>query len=201
MRFARASILAVLLAAPAAPAWAQSWELSGLLGHTPGASLDSQAPELSGLDVRGGLTWGLELTRFFKSNWGAEVSFIRQASALQLETSEGSADLFDMAVGQLHGSVVRRFGKGESRFRPFLSAGLGASFLSGDHLDSETKLSFSLGAGVQYFPWKTVGFKGQVRYKPTLLKDEDSGRYCDPFGFCQGTLQQMDVLAGITVRF
>jgi opacity protein-like surface antigen len=195
-----ACALAILLAAPSG-ARAQSWEMTGLLGHTSKASLDNQAPELSGLDVRGGLTWGLQLTRFFASHWGAEVSFIRQSSALQLETSGASADLFDMAVGQLHGSIVRQFGGSESRLRPFLSAGVGASFLSGDDLESETKLSFSLGAGVKYFPWKTVGFLGKFRYKPTLLKDEDPGRYCDPFGFCQGTLQQMDVLAGVTVRF
>ena len=38
---------AILLLALSAPAWAQSWELSGLAAYTPSVALDRQAPELS----------------------------------------------------------------------------------------------------------------------------------------------------------
>jgi hypothetical protein len=184
-----------------APARAQSWELSGLAGYTPSASLDHQAPELSGLDIRGGFTWGVQVSRSFTPHWSAEVSWTRQSSALRLETGAGNADLFAMTVGQLHGNAVRQFGAVDARLRPFVFAGIGATFLSGDDLESETKLSFGLGGGVKYFPWKRIGVRGQIRYKPTLLHDDEAGRFCDPFGFCQGTLQQIEFAVGAIVRF
>ena len=172
-----------------------------MAAHTPSAGLDRQAPELSGLDIRGGFTWGVQVARSFTPHWGAEVSWTQQSSALQLETGDGSADLFTMTVGQLHGNAVRQFGAVDSRLRPFVFAGLGATFLSADDLQSETKLSFGLGGGVKYFPWKTIGVRGHFRYKPTLLNDDDAGDFCDPFGFCQGTLHQIEFAVGAIVRF
>jgi len=185
----------------ATPAWAQSWELSGVAAYTPSAGLDQQAPELSGLAVRGGFTWGVLAARSFTSNWSAEVAWTRHSSALQLETRAGSADLFTMSVGHLHGNAVRHFGAVDSRLRPFVFAGIGATFLNGDELQSETKLSLGLGAGVKYFPGGRIGIRGHFRYKPTMLSDEDADPYCDPFGFCHGTLQQIELAVGAIVRF
>lgn len=194
---------ALVLLAPPTPGRAQSqpWEVSGAVAYTPSFGLDRQAPELSGLAVRGGLTWGAQLARSFSPHWGAEISWAQQSSALQLETEAGSADLFEMNVAQLHANAVRLFAAADSRLRPFVFAGLGATFLSGRDLKSETKVSFGLGGGVKYFPWKTIGLRGQIRYKPTLLRDDEAGTYCDPFGFCQGALHQFEFAAGVIVRF
>src|SRR5688572_33455292 len=131
--------------------------MSGLLGYTPSASLDNQAPELSGLNVKGGFTWGAQLSRSFTPKWSAEVSFMQQLSALQLETAAGSGDLFSMKVGQLHANAVYQFGAAEARLPPFLLAGIRATFLTGDALQSETKLPFGLGAGLKYFAWESSG--------------------------------------------
>ena len=199
-RFTAGAMASVLLAL-SAPAWAQSWEVSGVAAYTPSAGLDRQAPELSGLDIRGGFTWGVQAARWLTANWGAEVLWTQQSSALRTETGAGSADLFTMTIGQLHGNAVRQFGAADSRLRPFVFAGLGATFLSGDDLQSETKLSLGLGGGVKYFPWKTVGLRGHLRYKPTLLNDDDAGSFCDPFGFCQEVLQQLEFALGAIVRF
>ena len=46
-----AAVLAFVI--QSASASAQSWEVSGLAAYTPSAGLEHQAPELSGLDVRG----------------------------------------------------------------------------------------------------------------------------------------------------
>jgi hypothetical protein len=189
------------LLALAAPAGAQSWEASATVGYTTAAGLDRQAPELSGLAVRGGFTWGAQAAYAFTPHWSAEVSWARQSSGLQLETAAGSADLFSMSVGQLHANAVFRFGAEDARLRPFVFAGVGATFLGGDELESETKLSFGLGGGVAYFLAKPYGVRAHVRYKPTLLDDDDAGRYCDPFGFCQGTLNQLELAVGAVVRF
>jgi outer membrane protein W len=197
----RLAAAAVVLLASSATARAQSWELSGVVAYTPSAGLDQQAPELSGLAVGGGFTWGVQAARSFGPHWGAEVSWTQQSSALELETRAGSADLFAMNVGQLHGDVVYHFGAGDARLRPFVFAGVGATFLTGDELASETKLSFGLGGGVKYFSGRSFGVRGHVRYKPTLLNDEEAGRFCDPFGFCQGTLHQLELGVGAIFRF
>jgi hypothetical protein len=97
--------------------------------------------------------------------------------------------------------VLRNFGGGDGRLRLFAFAGLGATFFSADDLESETKFSLDLGGGVKYYPWKAIGVRGHFRYKPTMLNDEDAGRFCDPFGFCQGFLQQIEFAGGAVVRF
>jgi opacity protein-like surface antigen len=201
MKRLTACILPLALLALSAPVGAQSWEVSGVAAHTLSAGLDRQASELTGLNIGGGFTWGLQVARSFTPNWSAEIAWSKQASALQLETAAGSADLFDMSVGQLHGNAVRMFGAADARLRPFVLAGVGATFLSGADLQSETKLSFGLGAGVKYFRWKRIGLLGRIQYKRTLMKDASSGDYCDPFGFCQGTLHQFEFAGGAIFRF
>ena len=119
----------------------------------PAVGLDSQAPELSGLDIRDAFTWGVQAARLFTPNWGAEVLWTQQSSALRRDRGR-SADLFTMTVRQLHGNAVREFGAGDARVRPFVFAGLGATFFSADDLQSETKLSLGLGGGVKYFVWR-----------------------------------------------
>jgi hypothetical protein len=192
---------ALIQLALSAPAWAQSWEVSGLAAYTPSVALDRQAPELSGLDIRGGFTWSVQGARLFTPHWGAEVLWTQQSSAQQIGTEAGTADLFTMTVRQLRGNVFHNFGGVDARLRLFVFGGLGATFFNADDLESETKLSLGLGGGVKYFPWKGIGIRGHVRYKPTMLNDEDAGDFCDPFGFCQGSLQQIEFAGGAVIRF
>ena len=76
-----------------------------------------------------------------------------------------------------------------------------ATLFNADDLKSETKFSFGLGAGVKYFRWQTIGLRAHVRYTPTMLNDEDAADFCDPFGFCQSTLQQVEFAGGAVIRF
>lgn len=192
---------AIALLACSASARAQSWEASGLVGYTPSVSLDQQAPELSDLNVQGGFTWGVQGGRLFTPQWGAEALWVQQSSAQEVESGGGTAGLFTMTVRQLHGDVVYHFRSGDARLRPFVFGGLGATFFSADDLESETTFSFGLGGGIKYFRWNAIGVRAHVRYKPTMLNDEESADVCDPFGFCQGTLHQIEFAAGGIVRF
>lgn len=201
MSRAVAFVVAIALLVASGPARAQSWEVSGIAAYTPSADLENKAPELSSLDIGGGFTWGLQVGRLFTPRWGVEVLWTEQASALTVGTEAGSADLFTMSIGHLHGDVVYHLGSADARLRPFVFGGLGAAFFSADDLESETKFSFGLGAGVKYFRWDTVGIRAHFRYKPTLLNDEDAADFCDPFGFCQGTLQQIEFAGGAVIRF
>jgi opacity protein-like surface antigen len=196
-----AVVAAIALLAVCAPAKAQSWEVSGLAAFTPSAGLDNRAPELDELNIGGGFTWGVQGALLFGPRWGAEVLLTQQGSALTVGTDAGSTDLFTMTIRQLHGDMLYHFGAANARLRPFVFGGFGATFFSADDLDSETKFSFGLGAGIKYFRWEAIGVRAHFRYKPTMLNDEDAADFCDPFGFCQGTLQQIEFAGGAVVRF
>lgn len=192
--------MVALLCAPW-PARGQSVEVSGLVGYTPSTSLANQAPELNDTGIRGGFSWGLQGGWLLTPRWGIEALWTRQSSAQTIETDAGSAELFSMTVQQLHGDVVYHLRPADARLRPFVFGGLGATFFSADDLPSETKFSFGLGAGVKYFRWDALGVRAHFRYKPTMMNDEDAADFCDPFGFCQGTLSQVEFAGGVVVRF
>lgn len=197
-RIAGVAVAALLASTPAG---AQSWEASGLVAFVPSADLDRVAPELDRLSIAGGFTWGLQAARFFSPHWGTEVLWTEQSSAVRIGAAGGEADLFTMKVGRLHGQVVYQFGGRERRLQPFAFAGLGTTYFRADDVESETKFSLGFGGGVKYFPWATIGFRGHFRYTPTMLNDEDAGDFCDPFGFCQGALHQIEIAAAAVIRF
>ena len=69
------------------------------------------------------------------------------------------------------------------KWHPFVGAGVGAYFLrfqnNGQSIgDSETKLGFNFGGGVEYFTGRTVSLKGEARYH--VIDDMRSGQ--DPSG-------------------
>ena len=191
---------AVAVLTASSPARAQSWEASGLFGFTPSATIDKRASELSDADVRGEITWGLQGARFFTPSLGAEVLWTQQSSALEVGTSDGKADLFTMTVRQLHGNIVYRFGNAAAKWQPFVFGGLGATFFSADTVESETKFSLDAGGGVRFFLSRLIGARAHVRYKPTFINDP-SDTFCDPFGFCQGVLHQIEFSGAVVLRF
>jgi len=194
------ALAVITLLLTGSPAGAQSWEASGLLGFTSSAAIDQHANELDDLDIRGSFTWGIQGARFFTPSWAAEVLWTQQSTALELGTADAKADLFTMKVRQLDGNIVYQLGSADSRWRPFIFGGMGATFFTADTVESETKLSLDVGGGVKFFPWRSVGARAQVRYKPTFLNDSDED-FCDPFGFCQSVLQQIEFAGGVTLRF
>jgi outer membrane protein W len=196
----RRGVFAVFLVSIAAgSASAQSFEVSGLAGLTTAGDLEP-APELTDVSVRGGFTWGIQGARFFTPRWGAEVVFTQQASGLEVATSAGTGTLYDITLSQLQANVVYQFGANDTQLRPFVFGGAGATFFSAHDLDSATKASFGFGGGLKYFPRATLGFRGQLRFKPTWLNDDAEG-VCDPFGFCQAWLQPLEIAGGVIIRF
>jgi outer membrane protein W len=196
----RRLLVALIALLPAAPALAQRNDAALLVGYTTAAGIDMTAPGIEDLEIAGSATWGLAARHFFTQRLGAELSWTRQDSALTLATRDGAADLFDVDVNVLHASAVYRFGWERSAFRPFVLAGLGATFLGAPDLEGETRFSFSLGGGVDWSTSERTALRVQARYLPTLLNDSSSD-FCDPFGFCQGTLQQFELLGGVVFRF
>jgi hypothetical protein len=180
---------------------AQSWNASFLAGYTPDAGIDRQAPELDALDISGGFTWGASASRSIGRGWAAEIEWTQQQSGLELGIASGSPTLFEFTARDLHGNAVYHLAGGDARLQPFVFAGAGATFFNGGDQPSETKFSWAVGGGIKYFPWRRIGVRGQARYKPVVLADEDAGDFCDPFGFCQGSLNRFDLAGGVVVRF
>jgi hypothetical protein len=181
---------------------AQPWEASAFTGDTPAVDIERRAADLNQLDIRDSFTWGLQGARRLSTHWGAEVLWTQQKSALEGGTTSSDAfDFFTMTIRQLQGHVRYEFGARDAAVRPFVFGGLGATFFSADDLQSETKLSIDYGAGLNYFAWRNVGMRAHVRFKPTFLDDKSAGDYCDPFGFCQSWLTQIEFAVGAVVRF
>jgi len=197
----RLSVCLVLLAS--SPANAQQVEVVPLtaIGFTLATDIKRTAPEIDELRIKTGTTWGGQVGYFFSTHWGADALFTRQETALEVGTSAGRADLFSMKAAKLHGNLVYQFGSSDARVRPFLFAGLGTTFFSARDLKSETKLSSGFGGGLKYFPLSDMGIRLHLRATPTWLDDDANDNFCDPFGFCQGSLQQIEVMAALVLRY
>jgi outer membrane protein W len=194
------TILVVALLLGASPVFAQRTELSILGGYTTPGDIEMKAVGIDELEVAGSFTWGVTAGHFFTDHVGFEASWSRQESAISIGTLAGSAELFDVNVSLLHGSFVYRFGAHDARFAPFVMAGAGATFLGAEDLETETDFAWTLGAGVKWLASERAGVRVQARYVPTMLNDESSD-FCDPFGFCQGSLQQFELMGGVVLRF
>ena len=193
-------LLTILIVLAAPPAFSQGFEAALVGGYTTAGGIEQKALGIQDLQLAGSFTWGASAGYFFSPRFGVEASWTRQGSDLEIGTAQGSAELFDVDIDQVQGSFVYQLGGEQSRLRPFFTAGAGAAFFSATDLVGETKLLFGLGAGLKWMPAKRVGVRLQARYTPTHLNDASSD-FCDPFGFCQGWLHQLELTGGVVVRF
>ena len=67
----------------------------------------------------------------------------------------------------------------ESRVRPFILVGLGATSLTTDlsSVQGATRFTFAIGADAKYNMGKHSGLRGQFRYAPTYLTTTNNGGY------------------------
>jgi opacity protein-like surface antigen len=201
----RSLLVAMALAVMAVPAAAQSFELGGLVGFTPSAPLDRQAPQFEGTSIDGGLTFGINAATLLSEHWGIEGEWVQQFSGFAFETRESgsSADvrLYDITIGHIHGYAVYRFGNAAAKVRPFAFGGGGMTLFSARDLETESKASLGMGGGVVYAVSRSIAIEARGVYRPTMMNDSEAGDFCDAFGYCQSTLQQFDFLGGVRIRF
>jgi len=195
-------LVAIVLLLSATPAAAQRFEITPFAsaGYSTSGGIDRKADGVQDIDVNAGFTWGGQGAYFVSDHIGFEVMWTRQSTAATMTTASGSARLFDMRVDQVLGDVVYQLGKARASLRPFVFGGLGTAFLSAGEFATETKLAWTAGVGIKWFPVPRVGARAHLRYKPTRL-NESSSNICDPFGFCQTSLQQLEFAGGLVLRF
>lgn len=180
---------------------AQSFEMSALAGYTLPVEFSDHAPEIDKAGIGGGATMSFQGAWFFTPRWGVEGSWSQQFTAYEIGAGGETLDVHRMSIGRMHGNVVYQFGAADARVQPYVFGGIGSAIFSARDLETEYKLSLALGTGIKYFRWPGIGLVGRVRYTPTMMNDTESADFCDPFGYCQSTLQQIDFLGGVVFRF
>jgi opacity protein-like surface antigen len=193
-------IAACLLAAPSA--WAQRIEVAPLTiaGYRTAAPIDEQAAGVNDLEIQSSFSWGAQGTYLFANGTGAEVWWRRQRTGVSLTAGTNSVTLFYMNTNDLDANVIYQFGPNGVALRPFVSGGVGVTFLSADGLDDETKFAWNVGAGLKWFFLRNFGARIDGRYRATRLNTSPSD-YCAPFAFCQSSLKAFNLGGGLEIRF
>jgi opacity protein-like surface antigen len=165
------------------------------------------APRPVDLNIESGLAWGGTVGIEFADVWAVEFLWSRQESALSGETPGlPKTDIFNMTVSQFHGNALIHAGDDEdSRLRPYILFGLGATYFDPDlaDVDGLTKFSFGLGGGVKSYLTSHAGFRAQFRWTPTYITSTP-GVFCSFYCYAVDVADyanQMEVTAGVTLRF
>jgi outer membrane protein W len=212
-----------LLAAGVAPAFAQSSprvEVSGILGWTFSDGVSGTAVKAGDgntynrIDPKDSGSFGFSVGVLANDN--AEVGFMysHQYSTLVLG---GTADreVGNLGINSYHGYFGYNFLESDSKLRPFIYGGLGASNFSSVEatvsgvnrtIAGSTKFSTTWGGGVKYFVNPKVGVRFVASWTPTYIKTDATGWWCDPYWGCYLTgnpqyANQLTLAGGVTLRF
>jgi hypothetical protein len=217
------SVVVGLAAAVAVPAFAQSnkvevsafggWVFSdGVSGQTIQAS---DGKFYNRIDPTDSGSFGLSIGVHFTNKGEVGFMYGRQFSSLELG-GQDTRNLGSMAVSTYHGYFGYNFGEHDSKMRPFVFIGIGAtnfgtvtSNLDGNTrlIGGETQMSTKWGGGVKFFASPHVGLRVALSWTPTYIKSDAAGWWCDPFwGYCYvvGSSQysnQFEFSGGVTIRF
>ena len=194
------AVIACMLLAAAVPARAQSIEVSGLLGYTNSAEIERTADDVDDLSFGGSFTWGAGATYFITERLGVEGLFMQQPTSVRLTSGDVTADVMDLTINQMIGNVVFQPASRTASLQPFVFGGAGVSVLTARAFESESKFAWTIGGGVKWMLTQAIGARVQVRYKATSLGDDELPP-CEPFGFCEDGLPQIEFAAGLVFRF
>ncbi len=166
------------------------------------------------IDPKDSSSWGFTGEYFVTDNIGVGFLFNRQKSKLEVGGT-ATREIGDLNLDNYHGTFSYNFGSSDTRARPFLQMGIGATHygevgfeLNGNqgNIDGLTKASVTVGGGLKFFATKNIGFRLQARLTPTYISTDEDGWWCDPFWGCYtvGNVQysnQIEMGGGINIRF
>jgi len=214
---------ALLLVVLSSAAWAQTpkVEVTGLIGYTlaDGVSGDpflaANGQTYNRVDPQDSVNFGFSIG--FLVSPAAEVGFLWRRQPTKIDVS-GSAvtTLGDLNIDGYHGYFAYNIGDPESKVRPYVMGGLGAthygqvSFTKTGGQQSETtggtQFSTTWGAGVKVYPSQNVGLKFGLQWTPTYIKSDAAGWWCDPWWGCYVVSSaqysnQFEFNGGVVFRF
>jgi opacity protein-like surface antigen len=194
---------ALLVLIPAGAQAERGFEITPFAGFRFGGSFEDNT---TGTDFKVGETgsFGVILGLRETPETRYELFYSFQRTELNGGGTFGGAPLFDLDIHYLHLGGTYEF-PGEKKVIPFISGGLGVTFLvpTGAGLDSSTNFSLSLGGGVKVPISSRVGVRLEGRGYLTILPDSTEV-FCVSSGGAscavrvQGdVLGQFELLAGI----
>jgi len=212
--------LCAVIAAPAAVSAQPRVEVSGFGGWTVSDGVEGQGIRAAdgniydAIDIKDSAHWGFQVGVTFGEGGEAGFLFNQQMSTLQVQ---GTADreVGDLTVNSYHPYFAYNFLPSDSKVRPFVLLGLGAtnygpvSFTraggSGE-TSGETQFSTTWAAGVKYFASENVALRVSATWTPTYITTEGAGWWCDPYWGCYVVgdakyANQFHFNGGITFRF
>lgn len=190
----------------------QNFELTAYGGGQINGGVDLSTTIFRRIEVQNGVNYGITAGVLLGSLAGVEFQWNHNNAGTNAQPINGgeSVKVFNLDHNQYMANFLLHFAPRESRLRPFVFFGLGASSLSTDRsgVQGSTRFAYAFGAGGKYNIARFFGLRAQLRYSPTYLTTTATGGYwCDPiWGGCwvEGQshyLNQFDASAGITLRF
>ena len=205
-----AAIAWTVVAAPTA--WAQRGiEVTPFIGGQINGGLDLSTPLYNRLDVQNGLNYGVNAGYLIGKYGGVEFTWNHNQADTLAQSIGGGANLkvFGLKTNQFLGDYILHFKDRESRVRPFVLFGAGATNLAPDrsHVNSITRFAWVFGGGVKYSFSKHLGVRFQAKWSPTYINTTTEGVWCDPFWagcWAKGEsafLKEFDGTVGLMFRF
>jgi opacity protein-like surface antigen len=210
--------LAVLLSA--APAFSQDtrFEAGAFFGWTfaDGADgngvLAQDGNFYNRIDPKDSIKWGLNFGYLATEQAEVGFQFSRQNSKLTVGGTN-TRDVGDMGILNYHGYVSYNFGEADTKVRPYVLIGAGATHFPSVPIPatqfqtpSNTKFSTTWGTGVKFHLSPKFGLRVGAQWTPVYLKSDANGWWCDPWYGCYvvGDAQysnQLDILGGVVFKF
>lgn len=155
-----------------------------------------------------GISYGVTAGYFISNRVQIEFLWSRQNSSAEGRSAQGSEATFaDMKVDNYHGNLLYHWGDADSRVRPFVFGGVGATSYnpSGYYDLGSVHFSTDWGGGVKFFANKHLGLRVQGRWIPTYIGATTEGVISAPYAklFINEAVfhHQLEITAGAVFRF
>lgn len=180
----RVNLLTVwlLLTASSSSLWAANeLEFTPFVGHRFGGSFELDSP-YSRLDAENSTDWGFTISQATSSAARYEFLYSHQDTSLADTTDPNNA--FDLDIHYIHlgGTVdVYPIDRYEDKITPYITGGLGMTFMNPSQrgYDDETRFSLSVGGGLKWYPTQRLGIRFEMRGYSTLIDSKET-LFCNP---------------------
>jgi hypothetical protein len=156
---------------------------------------------------KNGLAYGVTAGYFLSSRIQLEFLWSQQDSAAVGRSAQGNEiEMVDMKVNHFHGNLVYHWGDSNSRFRPFVFGGLGATqYNPSGHYQGSVHLSSDWGGGIKLNAGRHLGLRVQGRWIPTYIGETANGVISGPYNrwiiYNAVFHHQVECTVGAIIRF
>lgn len=200
-RFLLLAVAVAVLHVQASVAHALDYEITPIVGWRTSSSLEEESTGAT-INLKETGSFGIILSMKQKSDTHYDFLFSRQNTELQSSASPENTTSLRFDYYHLGGTVFYD----HENLHPFVTGGLGATHISpaNDIFSSETKFSFSIGAGLKFPLTQNMGLRLEARGYGTAV--DGGGSILCANGACvakfKGSLfMQFEASAGLSIAF